>query len=42
VTQQTRGMKVHSSVKKRCEHCKVGAPPPSSPSGRGTLMDWET
>lgn len=25
VTQQTRGMKVHSSVKKRCEHCKVGA-----------------
>ncbi|KAK3690128.1 ribosomal protein L36-domain-containing protein [Podospora appendiculata] len=22
-TQQTRGMKVHSSVKKRCEHCKV-------------------
>ncbi|KAK7430282.1 hypothetical protein QQZ08_003257 [Neonectria magnoliae] len=21
--QQTRGMKVHSSVKKRCEHCKV-------------------
>lgn len=24
LTQQTRGMKVHSSVKKRCEHCKVG------------------
>ncbi|KAH6665343.1 ribosomal protein L36-domain-containing protein [Plectosphaerella plurivora] len=23
VTQQTRGMKVHSSVKKRCEHCKI-------------------
>ncbi|KAF7562990.1 hypothetical protein G7046_g1131 [Stylonectria norvegica] len=23
VMQQTRGMKVHSSVKKRCEHCKV-------------------
>jgi large subunit ribosomal protein L36 len=22
--QQTRGMKVHSSVKRRCEHCKVG------------------
>ena len=22
--QQTRGMKVHSSIKKRCEHCKVG------------------
>ncbi|XWW99624.1 hypothetical protein V2A60_007635 [Cordyceps javanica] len=21
--QQVRGMKVHSSVKKRCEHCKV-------------------
>lgn len=21
--QQSRGMKVHSSVKKRCEHCKV-------------------
>ncbi|KAH6609336.1 ribosomal l36 [Trichoderma cornu-damae] len=21
--QQARGMKVHSSVKKRCEHCKV-------------------
>ncbi|XXH02995.1 hypothetical protein Hte_009385 [Hypoxylon texense] len=21
--QQTRGMKVHSSVKKRCEHCKL-------------------
>ncbi|KAF6814706.1 ribosomal protein l36 [Colletotrichum sojae] len=21
--QQTRGMKVHSSVKKRCEHCKI-------------------
>ncbi|TWU75299.1 hypothetical protein ED733_006521 [Metarhizium rileyi] len=21
--QQTRGMKVHSSVKKRCDHCKV-------------------
>lgn len=21
--QQTRGMKVHSSIKKRCEHCKV-------------------
>ena len=21
--QQIRGMKVHSSVKKRCEHCKV-------------------
>lgn len=23
VQQQTRGMKVHSSVKRRCEHCKV-------------------
>ncbi|KAM0344363.1 hypothetical protein ACHAPU_007547 [Fusarium lateritium] len=23
LTQQTRGMKVQSSVKKRCEHCKV-------------------
>lgn len=23
IVQQTRGMKVHSSVKKRCEHCKV-------------------
>ncbi|OAQ99818.1 hypothetical protein LLEC1_02910 [Akanthomyces lecanii] len=23
--QQIRGMKVHSSVKKRCEHCKVRA-----------------
>ncbi|KFA65511.1 hypothetical protein S40285_03217 [Stachybotrys chlorohalonatus IBT 40285] len=23
VLQQTRGMKVHSSIKKRCEHCKV-------------------
>ncbi|KAI0160784.1 ribosomal protein L36-domain-containing protein [Xylariaceae sp. FL1272] len=23
VKQQNRGMKVHSSVKKRCEHCKV-------------------
>ncbi|KAJ3945511.1 threonine deaminase [Colletotrichum tropicale] len=23
VAQQTRGMKVHSSVKKRCEHCKI-------------------
>ncbi|KAF4125119.1 large subunit ribosomal protein L36 [Geosmithia morbida] len=23
VMQQVRGMKVHSSVKKRCEHCKV-------------------
>ncbi|KAK7983250.1 nin one binding (NOB1) zn-ribbon like domain-containing protein [Apiospora arundinis] len=23
IQQQTRGMKVHSSVKKRCEHCKV-------------------
>jgi large subunit ribosomal protein L36 len=23
MAQQTRGMKVHSSVKKRCEHCKV-------------------
>ncbi|KAK3933597.1 ribosomal protein L36-domain-containing protein [Diplogelasinospora grovesii] len=23
VKQQTRGMKVHSSVKRRCEHCKV-------------------
>ncbi|OLN92744.1 50S ribosomal protein L36 [Colletotrichum chlorophyti] len=23
VVQQTRGMKVHSSVKKRCEHCKI-------------------
>ncbi|KAI1849157.1 hypothetical protein JX265_012790 [Neoarthrinium moseri] len=22
-TQQTRGMKVHSSIKRRCEHCKV-------------------
>ncbi|KAM7197846.1 Ribosomal protein L36 domain containing protein [Rhypophila sp. PSN 637] len=22
-SQQTRGMKVHSSIKKRCEHCKV-------------------
>ncbi|KAG8163259.1 hypothetical protein KVR01_006556 [Diaporthe batatas] len=21
--QQTRGMKVHSSIKKRCEHCKI-------------------
>lgn len=21
--QQTRGMKVHSSIKRRCEHCKV-------------------
>ena len=31
--QQTRGMKVHSSVKKRCEHCKV------SP-GKGTVTLW--
>lgn len=23
VSQQTRGMKVHSSIKRRCEHCKV-------------------
>ncbi|KAK8064502.1 hypothetical protein PG994_007140 [Apiospora phragmitis] len=23
IQQQSRGMKVHSSVKKRCEHCKV-------------------
>ncbi|KAK1481863.1 ribosomal protein L36 [Colletotrichum tamarilloi] len=23
LVQQTRGMKVHSSVKKRCEHCKI-------------------
>lgn len=23
VMEQVRGMKVHSSVKKRCEHCKV-------------------
>lgn len=23
VFEQVRGMKVHSSVKKRCEHCKV-------------------
>ncbi|KAK7987022.1 hypothetical protein PG988_002010 [Apiospora saccharicola] len=23
IQQQKRGMKVHSSVKKRCEHCKV-------------------
>lgn len=23
VKQQTRGMKVHSSVKRRCEHCKI-------------------
>ncbi|KAI0170508.1 ribosomal protein L36-domain-containing protein [Pestalotiopsis sp. NC0098] len=23
IQQQTRGMKVHSSVKRRCEHCKV-------------------
>ncbi|ROV95853.1 hypothetical protein VSDG_05138 [Cytospora chrysosperma] len=23
VRQQTRGMKVHSSIKKRCEHCKI-------------------
>ncbi|KAI0466185.1 hypothetical protein F4859DRAFT_334730 [Xylaria cf. heliscus] len=27
VQQQTRGMKVHSSVKKRCEHCKVSQCP---------------
>jgi hypothetical protein len=26
VAQQTRGMKVQSSVKKRCEHCKVRMP----------------
>lgn len=26
ISQQVRGMKVHSSVKKRCEHCKVGRP----------------
>lgn len=24
--QQTRGMKVYSSIKKRCEHCKVSSP----------------
>ncbi|KAM0287036.1 hypothetical protein ACHAQH_000721 [Verticillium albo-atrum] len=23
IVQQVRGMKVHSSVKKRCEHCKI-------------------
>ncbi|EEY17813.1 conserved hypothetical protein [Verticillium alfalfae VaMs.102] len=23
IMQQVRGMKVHSSVKKRCEHCKI-------------------
>ncbi|KAH8167020.1 hypothetical protein CIB48_g1214 [Xylaria polymorpha] len=27
VQQQMRGMKVHSSVKKRCEHCKVSRHP---------------
>lgn len=25
--QQTRGMKVQSSIKKRCEHCKVSTAP---------------
>ncbi|KAI0550533.1 hypothetical protein F4679DRAFT_583499 [Xylaria curta] len=29
--QQTRGMKVHSSVKKRCEHCKVSQHPKLRP-----------
>lgn len=40
VVQQTRGMKVHSSIKKRCEHCKVsriGEPPPW---GRGTAYAY--
>ncbi|GJC84327.1 hypothetical protein ColLi_07165 [Colletotrichum liriopes] len=33
VVQQTRGMKVHSSVKKRCEHCKVRFSPSSQSGG---------
>lgn len=33
--QQTRGMKVHSSIKKRCEHCKVRIH-----AGSHRLMTW--
>ncbi|KAI0452308.1 hypothetical protein F5B21DRAFT_344473 [Xylaria acuta] len=40
VQQQTRGMKVHSSVKKRCEHCKVSQPlKPRTLSSHGTRQD---
>ena len=35
--QQTRGMKVHSSIKKRCEHCKVGT---RSLSLWGSQVSW--
>ena len=31
MAQQTRGMKVHSSVNNRCEHCKVCSPSPPPP-----------
>lgn len=36
--QQTRGMKVQSSVKKRCEHCKVGAFPGAFQMEHGTRV----
>lgn len=39
VTQQTRGMKVHSSVKKRCEHCKVGRYPDGFGGSRDKKAD---
>jgi len=35
--QQTRGMKVQSAVKKRCEHCKV-----SFAAGRALGLNWGT
>ncbi|KAI0015695.1 ribosomal protein L36-domain-containing protein [Xylariomycetidae sp. FL0641] len=35
--QQTRGMKVHSSIKKRCEHCKVVRRKSSKRLSRGYL-----
>lgn len=39
--QQTRGMKVHSAIKKRCEHCKVsGGTAADERLVSGQVADW--
>ena len=40
-SQQTRGMKVHSSVKKRCEHCKVREMSAGHYQLHGELLEYE-
>ena len=40
VKSQKRGMKVHSSIRKRCEHCKVSLYCSAGDSVGATMDEW--